>query len=119
MNARILLIGHGLFVDGLTHILSEQPNAEIIGSASNWDEARKIIDQENLNIVILDHDEPDLRQSDLAPLLESKIPSLKVIYLTLSTNKMIVHDRQHLSDVSVPDLVDALQLPRDEGITRA
>ena len=85
MDARILLVGQGLFLDGLTHILSEQPNVKIVGSVSNWEEARRIIDQKNPTIMILDHDEPNLRESDLAPLLESKTTSLKVIYLTLST----------------------------------
>ena len=118
MNTRILLIGHGLFLDGLTRILSEQPDTEIIAAASNWDAARTIVDQENPDIVIVDHDEPELRESDLAPLLESATPSLRVIYLTLSANKMIVHNRQQLSDVSIPDLIQALGLPGDAGVDK-
>jgi CheY-like chemotaxis protein len=114
MNPRILLIGQGLFLDGLNRILSEQHDAEIVAAVSSWEEARHIIKQENPNIVILDHDEPDLRQSDLAPLLENTSASLKVIYLTLSTNEMIIHNRQQLSDASISDLIDALQLPNED-----
>ena len=115
MNARILLVGQGLFLDGLSRILSEQSDDIIIAAVSDLENARKIINQENPDIVIVDHDEPDLRHSDLAPLLESQDLSLKVIYLTLSSNKMIVHNRQQLVDVSVPDLITALQLPEDRG----
>ncbi len=115
MNARILLIGQGLFLDGLTRILTEQPDTEIIAAVHNWEEAGSIVEQENPNIVIVDHDEPKLRQTDLAPLLENESPELKVIYLTLSANKMIVHNRQQLTDVSVPDLIQALDLSSDKG----
>ena len=115
MNARILLIGQGLFLDGLTRILSEQSDTEIVAAVSTWEQAREIVHQENPNIMIVDHDKPDLRETDLAPLLESEILSLKVIYLTLSNNKMIVHNRQQLADVSVPDLIHALRLPGEEG----
>ena len=111
------MIGKGIFLDGLTQILSEQPQTEIIAAVSSWQEASEIIDQESPNIVILDHDEPNLRESDLAPLLESKSPSLKVIYLTLSTNKMIMHNRQQLSNVSVPDFINALQMIENKGTT--
>ena len=113
MNTRILLIGQGLFRDGLTRILTEQPNTENVAAVNNWAEARSIVDQENPDIVIVDHDEPELRESDLAPLLETETLSLKVIYLTLAANKMIVHNRQQMSDVSIPDLLQALELPGD------
>ena len=99
----------------MTRILSEQPDTEIVAAVSTWYTARAIVDQENPNIVIVDHNEPELRESDLAPLLESETPSLKVIYLTLSANKMIVHNRQQLSDVSVPDLIRALDLSDSDG----
>ena len=113
MNARILLIGQGLFLDGLTHILNEQPYTEIIGAVSNWGAAQEIIDNEHPDIVIIEHNEVDLYKSDLDFLLESQAASIKVIFLTLSANKMVIHNRQQLSDVSVPDLIDALQFRRD------
>ncbi len=108
-------MGQGLFLDGLTRILSEQPDTEIIAAVGTWDEARSIVDQESPNILIVDHDEPDLREADLAPLLVGETISLKVIYLTLSANKMIVHNRQQLTDVSVPVLIQALGLGGNEG----
>lgn len=119
MNTRILLIGQGLFLDGLTRILFEQPDIKIIAAVRNWDEAHEILDQEHPNIVIVNHDEPELRQSDLDPLLESDMTSLKVIYLTLTSNMMVVHNRQQLTDVSIPDLVDALQFPGKKGVNKS
>ena len=119
MNVRILLIGQGLFLEGLTRILSELPNNDVIAAVGNWKDAREIVDRDHPNIIIVDHDKPDLRESDLAPLFVSEITSLQVIYLTLSTNKMVIHNRQRLSDVSVPDLIQALHLPGDQGTNRA
>jgi DNA-binding NarL/FixJ family response regulator len=102
------LIGKGLFLDGLTRILDEQPDTEIVAAVRDWELAREIFYQASPNIVIVDHDEPELQGSDLNPLLESATPSMTVIYLTLSNNKMIIHNRQELTDVSVPDLITAL-----------
>ena len=110
MNTRILLIGQGLFLDGLTRILSEQPATEIIGAVNTWEAARGIVDENQPDIIIVDHDKEELREADLAPLLENQAADIKVIYLTLAANKMIIHNRQQLADVSVPDLIQALQI---------
>jgi response regulator of citrate/malate metabolism len=116
MNTRILLIGQGLFLDGLTHILSEQPNTEIIGAVSSWKAAENLVAERQPDIIIVDHNEEELRETDLAPLLENQIASVKVIYLTLAANKMIIHNRQQFDDVTMPDLLKALG-SSDEGGT--
>lgn len=108
MKSRILLIGKGLFRDGLTHILSDQPNTEIVAAVSTWQEAEEVINSEP-NTIIVDHEEQDLLASDLSLLFESEIQSIKIIYLTLSNNRMIIHNRQQLSNASITDLIHALQ----------
>jgi DNA-binding NarL/FixJ family response regulator len=110
MKARILLIGQGLFLDGLTHLLGEQPEVELIGSAQSWEEARAVAAARQPDILIVDHARAELREADLAPLLENTARHLKVIYLTLSENKMIIHNRQQFGDVTVPDLLQALRI---------
>jgi hypothetical protein len=51
--------------------------------------------------------------TELNDLLES-VDSLKVISLTLSENKMVIHNRQQLVDVTLPVLMKALQVPDSE-----
>jgi DNA-binding NarL/FixJ family response regulator len=109
MKTRILLIGKGIFLDGLTRILEEQSSLDVIGAVRNWADARQLLDNQAPDIIIVDHANAELRASDLSPLLESDFPTIKVIYLTLAENKMIVHDRKQISGATMVDLLQALQ----------
>jgi len=108
MKTRILFIGEGLFSDGLSRLLSDFPSVEIIGSVRTCAEALDKVMGERPDVLIVDHVQITSNPAELAPLLES-VNSLKVISLTLSENKMIVHDRQLLADVTLPVLMQALQ----------
>ena len=108
---RILLIGQGIFLDGLTHILGEQTGVEIIGAVSDWAAARQTLRRRQPETIIVDHTNAELRAADLSPLLENDYPSIKVIYLTLADNKMVIHDRKQVSGATMRDLLQALQLP--------
>ena len=111
MKTRILLIGQGIFLDGLSHILTEKASLVIIGAIDNWDQADAIIKDEQPDIIIVDHADTELRVSDLSPLLENNYPKIKVIYLTLADNKMVIHDRRQVSGATMEDLIDALESP--------
>ena len=115
MGTRILLIGQGLFLDGLTRILAEQSHTEIVGAVSSWEAAGGLVAEGQPDIIIVDHDEDKLRETDLAPLLDNQIATVKVIYLTLAANKMIIHNRQQFEDVTMPDLIKALGNPGKGG----
>ncbi|MBI5081735.1 MAG: response regulator transcription factor [Chloroflexi bacterium] len=108
MTSRVLLIGRGLFLDGLAHLLAEQPAVKVAGAVSAWSEAHQVMKQAHPDIVIVDHAAPELREHDLLPLLETESPKFKVIYLTLADSKMIVHDRQQLSDATIDDLMKVI-----------
>jgi DNA-binding NarL/FixJ family response regulator len=119
MTARVLLIGHGLFRDGLARLLAEQPLVSIVGEAGAWAEAQTLVAGKRPDVLIVDHAAADLVEADLAPLLEAEAPAIKVIYLTLADNKMIVHNRQQVADVTVEDLLSALQIkPRPRRKTK-
>lgn len=115
MATRVLIIGrHTLFHDGLHHLLAELSSLTVVGTAGSWEEARQIMVRKHPNILIVDHDSAELREADLAPLLESEEQDIKVIYLTLAQNKMVIHNRQQVADVTAIDLLNALQMP-DRG----
>lgn len=108
MTTRILILGQGLFCDGLTRLLLDFPSVEIIGAVKNCAEARDVVVQEGPHVLIVDHVQVSMHANELNDLLES-VDSLKVIFLTLSENKMVIHNRQHLADVTLPVLMQALQ----------
>ncbi|MCB9419828.1 MAG: response regulator transcription factor [Ardenticatenaceae bacterium] len=112
MAIRVLIIGrHHLFHDGITHLLGEQSNLVVVGSVRSWNKAREIMAREQPDVLIIDHDSADLHENDLAPLLETADRDIKVIYLTLAQNRMIIHKRQQIVNVTADDLLQAVQSP--------
>jgi DNA-binding NarL/FixJ family response regulator len=110
MAIRVLIIGrHRLFHDGIIHLLGEQSDLTVVGSVRSWDKAREIMVREQPDVLIIDHDAADLHENDLAPLLENVDRDIKVIYLTLAQNKMVIHKRQQIADVTAVDLLQAVQ----------
>ncbi len=111
MATRVLIIGrYTLFHDGLSHLLGEQSSLTIVGRARSWEEARQMVAGKHPNVLIIDHDSAELREADLMPLLENEEQDIKVIYLALAQNKMIIHNRQKIANVTAVDLLNALQM---------
>ena len=108
MRIRVLFIGHGLFCEGLTRLLSDDPSVAIIGAVGSCADARQVVLGEKPDAIIIDHAQIEMNPAELNQLLES-VEALKVISLTLSDNKMVVHNRQQLADVTLPVLMQALK----------
>lgn len=112
MAARVLIVGrHNLFHDAISHLLADNSSVVIVGTVSDWVEARQLMASEQPDILIIDHDTAELGEADLAPLLENEERDIKVIYLTLAQNKMIIHKRQQVVNVTATDLLQALTAP--------
>jgi DNA-binding NarL/FixJ family response regulator len=105
---RVLFIGHGLFCEGLTRLLLDDPSVEIIGAVRTCADAQQMVVGELPDAIIIDHAQIELNPAELTALLES-VETLKVISLTLSDNKMVIHDRQQYADVTFPVLMQALK----------
>jgi DNA-binding NarL/FixJ family response regulator len=115
MNTKILFIGRGLFCESLTRLLSEKSSVEIIGAVHTCDDARAIFEARQPDVLIVDHAQAALKMNDLEDLLEQGPASLKVITLTLSENKMVVHNRRQLTNATLPDLMNVLQISDPEA----
>ena len=111
---KVVIVGQGLFLEGLTLLLSEEDDVEIIGMAGNCSDALEIAIRERPEVILLDHLQILENQIAFNTLLES-VDSLRVISLTLSENKMVVHNRQQFMDVTLPVLRHALH-PQSPGI---
>jgi len=115
MTTRVLFVGQGLFSDGLSRLLLDFPYVETVGAVETCADTREVVVREVPDVLIVDHALNSRHPSELNALLES-VDSLKVISLTLSENKMVIHNRQQLADVALPVLMQALQTP-DTGIS--
>ena len=109
MPTRVLLVGRGLFRDGLERALAHEPTVAVVGSADTWQAAQALVTQLKPDVLIVDHAAKALRKVDMTPVLETDAPTLKVIHLTLAENKMVVYDQRQVADVSLTDLLSALK----------
>lgn len=110
MSVHVFLIGHGLFRDGLARLLASEPSVVIVGAADTWAEAENSLLSAQPDTLIVDHAAPELRQDDLAPLLVGAA-ARRVIYVTLTDNTMVVHERQARTCATVPNLLRVLRKP--------
>ena len=110
MATTVLLIGHGMFQDGLKRLLEEQAHMSILGTAANWQEALKMVAQSRPDVLIVAQEGPEMDEPELASLLGMSSPPMKVIYLTLAESRMVVHDRQEVAGATVDHLLQALQV---------
>ena len=60
------------------------------------------------NIIIVDHANDQLRKADFTPFLDANVENLKIGYLTLADNKMIVYNRKEIIKATPTDLLQAL-----------
>ena len=109
MATTVLLIGHGIFHDGLERLLAEQPHMSIIGTAGNWEEAQQVMAREQPDVLIVEQETANLYEDNLSPLLDMKGDALRIIYLTLAESKMVIHDRQQVNGATVDTLLEVLQ----------
>lgn len=114
MAIRVLLLGQGLFLQGLTRLLDAEPTATVVGTAETWPEARERIRRDKPQVLIVDLADHELRDADLAPLLGPDSDVFKVVYLARTESRMIVHDLKSVADAHVADLIRALCTPTAE-----
>ena len=117
MSTRVLLVGQGLFRDGLAHMLAQEPTVTIVGSENTWPEAQALVARLKPDVLIVDHAATALREAEMTPLLGLNDQTLKVIHLTLAENKMVVYDRRHVANVSLTNLLQRSNRPRKDSMT--
>lgn len=87
--SRILLVvvdDHALFRRGLISLLSEMPDFQVAGEASNGREALKVIENTKPDIVLLDINMPVMNGIETLSEIRKLNPAPKVLMLTISQN---------------------------------
>ncbi len=72
MAIRALLLGRGLFLQGLECLLDAEPNVDVAGTAGSWPEARERIRHDQPQVLIMDCADVEPGEADLPALLESR-----------------------------------------------
>ena len=109
----LIVSSHPLFREGIVRLLGDR--ADVVGSVTRWEDARQLPLERRPDVIIVDHDSPELKVADLAPLLWPDAEDLRVIYVTLSGDKMTIHERHQVSGAGEADLIRALNGERQES----
>lgn len=73
---------HPLMIDGIKTALSDTPEIEIVGEASNGLEIIEVVKATKPDLVLLDINMPELDGIDAAKILKKQFKELKIIMLT-------------------------------------
>jgi DNA-binding NarL/FixJ family response regulator len=83
-NLRILLVDdHAEFRDGLRGLLANQPDLSVVGEAASGDEAPKLTDRLNPDVVLMDLHMPGMNGIEATRLLTAGRPHIGVLVVTM------------------------------------
>lgn len=107
MPTRVLLVGHGLLLEGLCRLLAETDSLSIVATVDNWSEAQKWLACQTVDVVLVVTE---------IPLFAMSLPSVpdgadrvtRVVCLTMSANDLTIYTPQVIRNVSREDLVRVL-----------
>lgn len=86
----LLVDDHQLILDGLKSTFSEFSEINIIGEASNGEQAIKIVETVKVNLIVMDVDMPVMNGMEATILLKKNHPEIKIIILTMHDEPSLV-----------------------------
>jgi two-component system nitrate/nitrite response regulator NarL len=88
MTIRLLVVDdHSLFRRGLTALLSQEADLEVVGDAADGGEALRRAEALQPDVILLDNHMPGVRGVDLLPGLREAAPNARVLMLTVSEDE--------------------------------
>ena len=114
---RLLIVDdHNLFRQGLTRILEDYPQLNVVGQAADGGEALAMVDTLQPDVVLMDLNMPVLSGLDATRRLSASHPATPVIILTVSERDADLFDAIKagargylLKNVGMAELLDAVQ----------
>jgi len=82
----VVVDDHALFRSGLISLLSEMPEFDVIGEAGNGDEALKVVQDTEPDIVLLDVNMPVMGGVETVEMLRRLEIDVRILMLTISKN---------------------------------
>ncbi|GAB6283002.1 MAG: response regulator transcription factor [Ignavibacterium sp.] len=112
----IIADDHPIFRKGLIEIIELNEDCQIVGEASNGNEAIELIEKQSTDIIILDIDMPEKNGFEAAFYIQSKNINTKVIFLTMYNEKDIFDKAMKLNalgyvlkDSALNEIIDAIK----------
>lgn len=88
MTIRLLVVDdHSLFRRGLTALLSQEDDMEVVGEAADGSEALRRAEALQPDVILLDNHMPGVRGVDLLPGLREAAPQARILMLTVSEDE--------------------------------
>jgi DNA-binding NarL/FixJ family response regulator len=108
--------------EGLSSLLSQQEDIQVVGQATNGREAVQLAERDNPDVVVMDVSMPDLNGIDATRQIISRAPKTKVIALSMHSDRQFVAEMFRagargylLKDSAFEDLASAIvRVTRDE-----
>ena len=92
MTIRILIADdHGVVAEGLRHLVSAQPEMQVIGLAENGRDAVRAALDTRPDIVLMDHAMPLLNGTEATRLIHERSPQIRVIMLSMYSDAVHVY----------------------------
>ena len=109
---RVLIVSsNGLFREGLRHILDNSADLTLTRQTTSLQEAEQLTREKRVDVVIVEQadeiDGQDSRAEAFTRLLT--MPGVRVISVSLASGDMWVYRQERVEEVSVEDLVAALE----------
>jgi two-component system response regulator NreC len=78
----LLVDDHALVREAIGEQLRREPDIEVVGSAENAEQALKMLDEHQPDIVVLDIDMPGLDPFEAARLIKARQPQVRIVFLS-------------------------------------
>jgi DNA-binding NarL/FixJ family response regulator len=123
MSVRIVIADdHKLMREGLSSLLCQQADIQVVGQAINGREAVQLAERENPDVVVMDVSMPDLNGIDATRQILSRSPRTRVIALSMHSDRQFVAEMFRagargylLKDSAFEDLASAItRVAKDE-----
>lgn len=106
---------HQMFREGMVSLLNNIEGFQILGEASNGQEALDLVSKEDANIILMDYNMPNLTGLEALIKLRKQGDSIKIIMLTMHNKREIIQevlkagaDGYLLKDSSREQLIEAI-----------
>lgn len=86
----LLVDDHRLILDGLLSLLSEEDFIDYIKGTTSGKEALQILDRENIDVIILDINMPEINGLELTSIIRERHPETSVLALSMHNDSTMI-----------------------------
>ncbi len=88
----ILADDHGIVVEGLKAILTDEPGIKVTGSAANGKEVLDLLEKNPADIVLMDITMPEMDGVTTTEIIKQRFPDVKILVLSMHNDQETIKD---------------------------